>query len=131
MAAGGLARCPSSSREPCCSSPRFVALPALLFTGHGNHRDLPSALGDVLLGMMWVLFVWSAGASSVLRLLLLAASGIDEPMRSRVVAAAVMVVSVTLLAWGHFEAMRVPRVRPGRGAHRHAWARGWTGCGSR
>lgn len=88
----------------------LVALPALLFTGHGKHRDLPSALGDALLGTMWVLFVWSV-LGNALRLVLLAA-GIEDPLRSRVVAVAVIVVSATLLAWGHFEAMRVPRVRP-------------------
>lgn len=87
-----------------------VVLPTLMFTGHGKHRDLPSALGDALLGTMWVLFVWSA-LGNVLRLALLAA-GVDDPLRSRLVAVAVIAVSVVLLAWGHFEAMRVPRVRP-------------------
>ncbi|MDO0977892.1 metallophosphoesterase [Mycolicibacterium frederiksbergense] len=88
----------------------LVLLPTLLFTGHGKHRDLPSALGDALLGTMWVLFVWSV-LGNVLRLVLLAA-GIEDPLRSRVVAVAVLVVSAILLAWGHFEAMRVPRIRP-------------------
>lgn len=87
----------------------LVLLPTLLFTGHGKHRDLPSALGDALLGTMWVLFVWSV-LGNVLRLVLLAA-GIEDPLRSRVVAVAVLVVSAILLAWGHFEAMRVPRIR--------------------
>lgn len=87
-----------------------VVLPTLMFTGHGKHRDLPSALGDALLGTMWVLFVWSV-LGNVLRLALLAA-GVDDPLRSRLVAVAVIAVSVVLLAWGHFEAMRVPRVRP-------------------
>lgn len=86
-----------------------VALPTLMFTGHGKHRDLPSALGDALLGTMWVLFVWSV-LGNVLRLALLAA-GVDDPLRSRLVAVAVIAVSAVLLVWGHFEAMRVPRVR--------------------
>jgi hypothetical protein len=36
---------------------------------------------------------------------------VDDPARSRIVAATVVVVVIALLAWGHFEAMRVPRVR--------------------
>lgn len=87
----------------------LVALPVLMFTGHGKHRDLPSALGDALLGVVWVLFVWSV-IGNVLRLVLLAV-GIEDPTRSRAVAAAVIAVSVVLLAWGHFEAMRTPRIR--------------------
>lgn len=88
----------------------LIAVPALLFTGHGRHRDLPAALGDALLGTIWVLFVWSL-LGNVARLALLAA-GVDDPLRSRVVTGAVIAVSVALLAWGHFEAMRVPRVKP-------------------
>ncbi|WP_395307636.1 metallophosphoesterase [Mycobacterium sp. AMU20-3851] len=88
----------------------LIALPALLFTGHGRHRDLPAAFGDALLGVMWVLFVWSV-LGNLAHLVLLAA-GIEDPLRSRVVAAAVLAVSAALLAWGHVEAMRVPRVRP-------------------
>ena len=86
----------------------LIALPALLFTGHGTHRDLPSAFGDALLGVIWVLFAWSV-LGNVARLALL---GVPDPLRSRAVTVAVLVVSGILLAWGHFEAMRVPRVRP-------------------
>ena len=88
----------------------LVGLPALLFTGHGRHRDLPAAFGDALLGVMWVLFVWSV-LGNVAHLALLAA-GVEDPLRSRIVAVAVLAVSAVLLAWGHHEAMRVPRVRP-------------------
>lgn len=88
----------------------LIALPTLLFTGHGRHRDLPAAVGDALLGVMWVLFVWSA-LGNVAHLVLLAA-GVEDPVRSRVIAAAVLVVSAALLVWGYVEAMRVPRVRP-------------------
>lgn len=88
----------------------LVALPVLMFTGHGKHRDLPSALGDALLGVMWVLFVWSV-LGNVLRLILVAA-GVEDPLRSRVVSISVIAVAAVLLAWGHFEAMRVPRIRP-------------------
>lgn len=88
----------------------LVALPALMFTGHGKHRDLPSAVGDALLGAVWVLFVWSV-LGNVTGLFLLAA-GIEDPLRSRLVAVTVLVVSAVLLGWGHVEAMRVPRIRP-------------------
>ncbi len=87
----------------------LIALPALLFFGHARHRDLPSALGNALLGVMWVLFVWSV-LGNVAHLVLLAA-GLEDPLRSRVVAAAVLVVSGVLLVWGYLEAMGVPRVR--------------------
>jgi len=41
----------------------------------------------------------------------LALGGVADPARSRVVAVAVVAVSVVLLVWGYVEAMRVPRVR--------------------
>lgn len=88
----------------------LVALPTLMFTGHGKHRDLPSAAGDALLGAIWVLFVWSV-LGNIASLALLAA-GVEDPLRSRLVAVSVVAVSAVLLAWGHFEAMRVPRIRP-------------------
>ncbi|MCV7419516.1 metallophosphoesterase [Mycobacterium yunnanensis] len=89
----------------------FVALPTLMITGHGGHRpDWAAVTADTLLGSVWVLF-----SSSVLGLLLrlvLVVVGVDDPTRSRVVAVAVVVVAFATLAWGHYEAMRVPRVRP-------------------
>ncbi|MDG4667082.1 metallophosphoesterase [Mycobacterium sp. 236(2023)] len=87
----------------------LVALPTTMLAGHGRRRDGAAVAGDVLLGAAWVLFVWSV-AGQLLGLVLLA-SGVDDPARSRIVAAAVATVAVVLLAWGHFEAMRVPRVR--------------------
>lgn len=87
----------------------FVALPALLVLGHGRHRDRAAVIGDALLGAVWVLFVWSVLAQ-VLRLALFI-FGVDDPVRSRVVAGAVVVVVLALLAWGFVEAMRVPRVK--------------------
>lgn len=88
----------------------FAALPATMMLGHGRTRaDGPAALGDGLLGAVWVLFVWSVlGQLLGLGLLL---AGVADPARSRIVAAAVLVVAVVLLAWGHYEAMRVPRVK--------------------
>lgn len=92
----------------------FVALPAMLFSGHrpgrGRRRpDWVAATADALLGVAWVLFVWSV-LGNVLRLVLLAA-GVDDPLRGRVVAVAVAAVALVLLVWGYAEAMRVPRTR--------------------
>jgi predicted MPP superfamily phosphohydrolase len=84
-----------------------LGLPALMFFGHGRGHDGASRAGDTLLGIAWVLFAWSV-IGNVLRLVL-SASGVDQA--ARVSAVAVAVVSVALLAWGHFEAMRVPRVK--------------------
>ncbi len=87
-----------------------AALPVLMMLGHGRrHLDRAAAVGDALLGAAWVLFVWSV-VGQVLGLVLLVA-GVDDPARSRVVAGAVVGVAAALLSWGHFEAMRVPRVR--------------------
>lgn len=87
-----------------------ATLPLLMMLGHGRrHFDWAAVAGDALLGAAWVLFVWSV-LGQVLRLALLVA-GVEDPTRSRVVTAAVLAVVVALLAWGHFEAMRVPRVR--------------------
>ena len=55
-----------------------------------------------------ITFVWSM-LGQLFRLVLLAA-GVDDPVRSRVVAGAVLGVVVVLLVWGYAEAMRVPRV---------------------
>jgi predicted MPP superfamily phosphohydrolase len=87
----------------------FVALPALMMLGHGRHLDRAAAIGDALLGAVWVLFVWSVLAQ-LLRLGLVV-FGVDDPVRSRVVAGAVVVVVLALLAWGYAEAMRIPRIK--------------------
>ena len=86
-----------------------AGFPWLMFRGHGGHRDREARIADTLLGVVWVLFVWSLiGQAAGLALLAL---GVDDPLRSRLVSAFVVVVSATLLAWGHHEAMRVSRVR--------------------
>ena len=88
----------------------FAGLPLLMMLGHGRrHLDGAAAAGDALLGAAWVLFVWSV-LGQALRLVL-AIAGVEDPARSRVVAGAVVAVVAVLLVWGHFEAMRVPRVR--------------------
>lgn len=87
----------------------LLAMPALLIRGHGRRSDRAAAAGDALLGVMWVLFAWSViGQLAGLGLL---AGGVADPVRSRLVALAVIAVSVVLLGWGFFEAMRVPRVK--------------------
>jgi predicted MPP superfamily phosphohydrolase len=78
-----------------------VAFPVLMFLGHGRGRDWAARTGDTVLGVVWVLFAWS--------LLGLVARLAQVP--SRIVAVAVVAVSVVLVAWGVREAMRVPRVR--------------------
>jgi uncharacterized protein len=88
----------------------FAGLPLLMMFGHGRrHLDRAAAAGDALLGAAWVLFVWSVLGHLLEPALVIA--GVEDPARSRVVAAAVLAVVVVLLVWGHFEAMRVPRVR--------------------
>jgi predicted MPP superfamily phosphohydrolase len=85
-----------------------VAFPWLMYLGHrSTGRDWAARIGDTTLGVVWVLFSWSV-LSVVLRLALL---GVDDPARSRIVAAAVLPVVAGLVAWGVVEAMRVPRVR--------------------
>jgi predicted MPP superfamily phosphohydrolase len=87
-----------------------VALPVLMMLGHGRrHLDWAAAAGAALLGAAWVLFTWSV-FGQVAHLVLLMA-GFDNPLRARVVAAAVVAVVVALLLWGYAEAMRVPRVK--------------------
>jgi uncharacterized protein len=84
--------------------------PYLMFSGHGpHHRDGPSRVADTMLGIVWVLFVWSV-LGNVLRGVL-ALAGVEDPVRSRTVTAVVAVIAVVLLLWGYAEAMRVSRVR--------------------
>ncbi|MPZ26000.1 MAG: metallophosphoesterase [Micromonosporaceae bacterium] len=88
----------------------LLALPLLMVLGHGRRGwDWAAATGDTLLGVIWVLFAWAL--LSVLLRLALAVAGVADPARSRLVAAAVVGVSVALTLWGYREAMRVPRVR--------------------
>ncbi|GAA4443933.1 metallophosphoesterase [Phytohabitans houttuyneae] len=88
----------------------LLTFPALMVLGHGPRRiDAAAVAGDTMLGVIWVLFVWAI-AGNLLRLVL-AAAGVADPTRSRVVAAAVLAVSAVLVVWGWVEAMRVPRVK--------------------
>src|SRR3989440_166520 len=87
-----------------------VAFPVRMSLGHGRrHSDRAAAAGDTILGVIWVLCAWAvlgnlAGVG-------LGLAGVADPLRSRIVAAAVAAVSVVLVLWGYAEAMRVPRIR--------------------
>jgi predicted MPP superfamily phosphohydrolase len=88
----------------------FVAFPVLMYLGHGsNHQDWAARTGDTILGVIWVMFVWAL-LGNVLRLALVIA-GVVDPVRSRIVAAAIVAVSLVLVLWGYVEAMRVPRIK--------------------
>jgi predicted MPP superfamily phosphohydrolase len=88
----------------------LLAFPVLMFTGHSRlHLDGAARVGDTLLGVVWVLFVWSI-LGNLLRVVL-AAAGVGDPVRARVVSAVVALIALVLLLWGYAEAMRVSRVR--------------------
>jgi predicted MPP superfamily phosphohydrolase len=88
----------------------MAAFPLLMFTGHGRrHLDAAAVIADTLLGVIWVLFVWSVLGEAAR--LVLALAGVDEPVRSRTVSAVVALIALVLLLWGYAEAMRVSRVR--------------------
>jgi len=77
-----------------------AAMPVLMMLGHGHrHLDWAAALGNLLLGVAWVLFAWSV-LGQLLGLILLV-GGVEDPARSRVVACAVLTVAVVLLLWGY------------------------------
>ncbi|MFE3501708.1 metallophosphoesterase [Kitasatospora sp. NPDC059146] len=88
----------------------LVSFPFLMVAGHGSRRnDRAARLGDTSLGVMWVLFTWSVLGGLVN--LVLGGLDVGGADRARAVAVAVAAVSAGLLAWGHHEAMRVPRVK--------------------
>ncbi|MGW5049532.1 metallophosphoesterase [Actinokineospora sp. NPDC004072] len=66
-------------------------------------------MGDTVLGVAWVVFTWTVIGAVVEGGLALA--GVADPLRSRAVAVGTVVVVGVVLAYGHWEAMRVPRVR--------------------
>jgi len=88
----------------------YLCLPATMFLGHGPAQSDPAVIvGDTLLGVLWVVFSWS-----VLGVFVrggLAVAGVQGLLAARIVALGVLIVSVALIAWGVYEARRVPRVR--------------------
>ncbi len=88
----------------------YLCLPATMILGHGRRQsDAAAVVGDTLLGVGWVLFTWSVFGAIARAALILA--GVDDPIRSRVVAIAVLAISAALIGWGTVEARRVPRIR--------------------
>ncbi|WP_329456682.1 metallophosphoesterase [Streptomyces sp. NBC_01497] len=88
----------------------LASFPFLMGAGHGRRRaDRAARIADSSLGMIWVLFTWSVLGGLAHLVLIAFGLGGAEPARS--IAVAVAVVSAVLLAWGHHEAMRVPRVK--------------------
>ncbi|MGB3772078.1 MAG: metallophosphoesterase [Rhodococcus sp. (in: high G+C Gram-positive bacteria)] len=78
--------------------------------GHGRaHSDRWARIGDTLLGLVWIAFVWSVLGIAADVVLLIA--GVDDPVRSRIVSLAVLVVVIGLAVWGREEALRLPRVK--------------------
>ncbi|MFD4353169.1 metallophosphoesterase [Nocardia sp. NPDC058518] len=85
-------------------------LPLTMFLGHGPAQSDPAVIvGDTLLGVLWVVFSWSV--LGVFARGALAVAGVDGALAARLVAAGVLAISVVLVAWGVYEARRVPRVR--------------------
>lgn len=87
----------------------LLAVMPLMHAGHRWHQDWATRAGVTILGVAWVLFTWAVLAN-LLRIGLFL-GGIEEPLRSRVVAMATVIVSVLLLLWGYIEAKRLPRIR--------------------
>ncbi|WP_020672940.1 metallophosphoesterase [Amycolatopsis nigrescens] len=88
----------------------LVAFPVSMFFGHGPRgSDLAARIGDSTLGVIWVLFAWTV-LGELLRLVL-AVSGVADPVRSRIVALVVAGLALVLVVWGCTEAMRLPRIK--------------------
>ena len=77
-------------------------------SSRGNDRQ--GLAGHVLLGVAWILFSMTLVTDLLLRLPLLLA-GVENPLRSRLVAVALFLLVLTLALWGRHEALRVPRTR--------------------
>ncbi|WP_020525102.1 metallophosphoesterase [Catelliglobosispora koreensis] len=84
-----------------------IAMPVMMFYGHGRRRDWAARIGDTTLGVIWVFFTWSVIAS--IGKLVLNFAGVENAARG--VALAVVTVASGLVVWGYVEAMRVPRVK--------------------
>lgn len=88
----------------------LLALPLLMYLGHGHRsQDWAARIGDTILGVIWVLFAWAV-MGNILRVAL-ASGGVADPLRSRLVAVAVITIALLLMLWGYMEATRVPRIK--------------------
>lgn len=88
----------------------LAALPVLMARGHGRRQsDTSARIGDTLLGLVWMLFVWTV-LSQLLRLALMVL-GMGDPALGRFIAVAVVVVVAGLAGLGVAEALRLPRTR--------------------
>jgi hypothetical protein len=88
----------------------LASFPFLITAGHGRRgNDRAARFADSTLGAVWVLFTWSVLGG--LAHLVLIGLDVGAAHRARIIVAAVAAVSAVLLAWGHYEAMRVPRVK--------------------
>ncbi|RDI52663.1 metallophosphoesterase [Nocardia mexicana] len=88
----------------------YACLPVGMVLGHGRAQsDAAVVVGNTLLGAVWVLFSWSV-IGAVVRAGLIV-GGVEDPVRSRIVAVGVLAVWAGLVGWGMVEARRVPRVR--------------------
>jgi len=85
-----------------------VVVPASMILGHGPwQRDVAAKIGDLSLGLIWLLFSLSV-LGNVLRLVL-ALSGVDSA--AGIVSGVVLVAFAALAAYGMVEARRVPRLK--------------------
>lgn len=88
-----------------------VGMVALTLRANSDRgTDASARTAHLLLGVAWVLFSMTLLTDLVLRLPLLLA-GVDNPLRSRIVAVVLVVLVTGLLVWGRREALRIPRVR--------------------
>ncbi|MFI6302223.1 metallophosphoesterase [Amycolatopsis thailandensis] len=85
-----------------------LVVPACMILGHGPwQRDLAAKIGDLSLGLIWLLFSLSV-LGNVLRLVL-SVSGVDSA--AGIVSGVVLAAFVALAAYGMAEARRVPRLK--------------------
>ncbi|RZQ62478.1 metallophosphoesterase [Amycolatopsis suaedae] len=87
----------------------FLSFPVLIVRGHRRGSDAAARIADTMLGVVWLLFAWAV-LTHLLRLVL-ALSGVDNPLRGRIVALALAGIVVVLVVYGVAEAMRLPRIR--------------------
>ncbi|MFC6010772.1 metallophosphoesterase [Nocardia lasii] len=88
----------------------FVGVPIAMVLGHGPPQFDPAAIaGDVAVGVLWIVFVWSLIGiflRAVLRVV-----GLTSVRVTQAIAVAVVAVSAGLTGYGAYSALRVPDVR--------------------